>query len=288
MLPDVDKVEREDEDHRKLAGGDGAGGEVAPGEGGEAEKAHVEKRGVGAAGLPPGEDGEEDDAEGDEYAGGVLDETVDDRAGACDAEDEAEKVAGHVAAGLGGRDIKDTEGDDDEPQGDVDEEDVAPRKRGGQPAAEERADGGHAGHDRAPDTEGDGAIFSTEGGVDDGQRRGQDHGAAEALDGAGSNEEACRSGTRGNETASDEDGDAGEEDAAAAVNIAQLAEGEKEGGEDDGVEARHPLGVGKCEAEGFDDARKGDADDGAVEDNEAQSGGEDAEGDPLLPAHIFT
>ena len=99
-LPDVDEVEREDEDHRELAGGDGAGGEVSPGEGGEAEKAHVEKRGVGAAGLPPGEDGEEDDAEGDEYASGVFDETVDDRAGACGAEDEAEEVTGHVATGL--------------------------------------------------------------------------------------------------------------------------------------------------------------------------------------------
>lgn len=105
----------------------------------------------------------------------------------------------------------------------VDEERPVPGEVGREPAANERADGGHAADRRPPDRERDAALTPGEHGVHRGERRRQDHGAANTLEQAASEQDAAARCAGRDEARGHEYRDADEEQIASTEQVTHAA-----------------------------------------------------------------
>lgn len=171
---------------------------------------------------------------------------------------------------------------------DVDEQAPAPVQVLGQQPAQDQAECGAAGGDRAEDAEGRTALPGVrEGGGEQPQGRGGEQGAEPALEGAGAEEHggAVRRAAEGGgggeaQQADGEDAFAAEEVAQPSAEQQQAAEGERVGGD-------HPLPVGVGDAQVPLRRRQRDVHDGDVEDDHELGDGDDHQHPPAAAVRVL-
>jgi hypothetical protein len=168
----------------------------------------------------------------------------------------------------------------------VDQERPPPGDVGGEPAAEERPEGGHAADHGAVDGEGDRPLAAAERGVEDGLCRGRDGGTADTLEHAGAEEEWPGRGEAGEQRAAHERHEAEDVQAPTAEDVPGPTEGDQEGGEDERVDRDDPLGARCVEAEVPYDGRDGHVHDGGVHDDHRDAETERDQGQPAGSAEV--
>ena len=160
----------------------------------------------------------------------------------------------------------------------VEPEDPVPVEALGDGATDERPDGDGETGDAAPGAERDRATLGRDRGGQDGQGQRRDDRAADALDGAGEDQDLGRRRQRGQGRSADEDGHADEEDALATEPVAERGAGDEQDREGQGVGVDHPLEVGQRGAEVALDDRQGGRHDEVVEGDHEQGERRDREG----------
>ena len=159
-------------------------------------------------------------------------------------------------------------GGERDPDGQVDEEDQAPVDELGERAAEQHAEGRAGAADGAPGAERLGPLAALgEGGHDDRERRGGEHGGAEALAGAGGEQRRRAAGERRGERGEREDAQAGEEHAPAAEQVGGAAAEQQQAAEDQRVARDRPADVTAADVEVLGHVGKSDVHGGDVEDH---------------------
>src|SRR5207244_7146265 len=166
--------------------------------------------------------------------------------------------------------------------GDVDEEDPAPRERLSERAAEHESDGRTANGDRGPDTECPGALLPLgEGGGDDRERRGRDQRGAQPLQRPEADQLAGGGCDPVEQRGAGEDDQADEEEPLPSQEVPRAPAEQQEAGEDERVRVDHPLQAGLVlEAERRLDVRQGNVHDRRVEDDHELRKADDYEYDP--------
>ena len=213
------------------------------------------------------------------------------RVGADDAVDEREQTRGGehgageveaLAAGAPalGHDARRRD-QPEQRERDVDEEDPLPAGRVDEHAAGDDAQRAADGGQRAPDAERDVALAA--GGERDGQqreRRGRQQRGADALDGADRDEHLRRGREAAGQRGGREQAEPGEEDAAAAEQVARPAAEQQQAAERERVGVDDPLEAVGGEPEIGLDRGQGDVHDRDVEDDHELRDGEHGEGEP--------
>ena len=177
----------------------------------------------------------------------------------------------HVAqlgrVGLDPRRIFDEARDQNEGEnadGNIDEEDPAPGEVVGDPAAERGADGRREHGDEAVEREGLAALVRLERVGHDGLRHGLHAAAAGALKNAAKQKDGQGRSDAAKKTGDGEDGDAKDEEVAAAHERRGPAAERQHDGIGDEVAGEHPCGFVSACAERAADVRQGDVGDGGV------------------------
>ena len=171
-----------------------------------------------------------------------LDERVAEREEEADRGHETREVDALLGGGvprLADRELRDH--DPEHADRDVDEEDPVPVQVLHDQAAAERADRQRERRHSGPDPDRLPALLRREGGDDDGERRRVHECRADALHRARSDQEACARGEPARERGEREDREPDDEDAAAAVEVRELAAGDQERGERERVGDHDPL-----------------------------------------------
>ena len=151
------------------------------------------------------------------------------------------------------------------PTGNVDEEDPAPGEVVGDPAAERGADGGREHGDEAVESEGLTALVRLERVGHDGLRHGLHAASAGSLKHAAKQEDGQRRSSAAEKTGDGKDGDAEDEEVAAANDRRGPAAERQHDGVRNQVAGEHPRGlIGAC-AQRAADMRKSHVGDGGVE-----------------------
>jgi hypothetical protein len=153
-------------------------------------------------------------------------------------------------------------------------EDPAPGETGGEPAAEQRPDGGRAGHHRPPNAEGHRPLAAPEGRIQAGEGGRQHHRSPNSLDAPSPDQFVGIHRGGGGEAGSGEDHHPHQEHQPTTVDVAQPAEGEQQRCEHHRVEAGDPLRLVQGQVELIDDRRQRHPEDGSVQDDHRQSGGQ--------------
>jgi hypothetical protein len=175
------------------------------------------------------------------------------------------EAATTLARGVG-RQERDRPGRGQQRQRQVDEEHAAPAERLGEHPAEQRAEAEPTGARRRPDAErAVPARALRERRVDEGQRRGEQGGRADALDDPSADQRLRRGGEAAERRSRGEQDDAGEEQAAPAQQVAQPAGEQQQAAEGDRIAADHPLLRVRREPEVADQVGQRDVDDREVE-----------------------
>ena len=165
--------------------------------------------------------------------------------------------------------------------GDIDEQDPAPRGFGREDATEEGTGRPARARHRAPGPQGLGQPDPRERGDDDGEGGGRQEGSTDALHGAGRGQPGRVLGQTPGQTGRGEDGQPEQVDAAAAEEIGGAAAQEQEPGERQHIGVDDPLQPGRAVAEVAPDGGQGHVDDRDVEhDHELRHTG-DRQDDPV-------
>ena len=183
-------------------------------------------------------------------------------------------------------DVGERAGNRQEADRQVDEEGPAPAQVGRQPAAEQGPECGHATDGRAPYTEGDGAVAPLEVGVEDRLRCRQDHRAAHALKDSRGDQHLPAGRDARQHGRGDEDTEAGQVESAPAPDVADAAERDQEGGEDQGVCGVDPFRRRRVDLQVADDRRYGDVHDRGVDDDHGHAKAEHRQAEPAAAAGV--
>ena len=261
------------------------------GEGAVAQQAGGDQRVLARAALDRREDGQQREACSHEAEGpqrpaqlAALDQRVDQgqRRGADEAHAERVELDRRARLGLGHEAQRPEQ--PDHAQRHVDEEDHAPAGAeqigGDQPAGEDRAGDGGEAHDRAEGGEGAAHLLGREDRLDHAEPLRDEQRAEAALKDAGGDEDVGRRRQRAGDRGQGEPGDADHEHPSAAEDIAQATADDHEHGEGERVARGPPLHGGGAAAELVADGRRGDGDDGAVEQIHDLGDEHDGEHDP--------
>ena len=171
--------------------------------------------------------------------------------------------------------------DRDQGDRDVDEEDPGPAQVGREHAAEQDADGGTATCGGAVDSERAVALAALGEGRHQERERGRcKQRAAEPLQGAERDQRRLRPGETAEQRAGREDGQACDEEAPAAEQVAEPAAEQERAAEEDRVGRDHPLQARLREAEVGLDRRQRDVHDRDVEDDHELCGHDQRERAP--------
>jgi hypothetical protein len=159
----------------------------------------------------------------------------------------------------------------------VHEEDPLPRQQVGEDPAQQKAEGGAAGGDRAPDAERLRALLALREGRRDDRQRGRGHErGAQALQRAGGDEHPAGLRQAVQQRGDREDHDADEEHTLAPEEVRRSTAEQQEAAEDERVAVDDPLEARRREVEVGLDRRQGDVRDGRVEhDHELRDADED-------------
>ena len=209
------------------------------------------------------------------------------RVAAHEAEDHAEQAeahegdAGHVEA-LGRpaalAQAARGEGQEQEPERDVEPEDPLPGQPVDDQPAEQRPDGDAEAAHAGPHAQGEPAALGRVGGRQQRQRQRGDDRAPGALQRAGQDERARRRGQGRGGRGEREEGEAGQEDAAAPEAVAERGGRDEQHREGQRVGVDRPLQVLDGRAEVLPDRGQRDRDDEVVQRGHEQRGGDDEEG----------
>lgn len=239
--------------------------------------------------LDPHEDGQQDDAEGEEPNGervapaGLGEaEAVDERAESEGHEQCAPHVVAVVAARLARGEEQRAADQADRHEEEVDQQAPAPVEELGQEAAEHEADGGARTRDRAEYGEGGVALLA--GGEQRRQQRERgrrQHGGEDALQAAAQDELPAGGGDAGIERGEAEADHADHEGALAAPVVGDASAEQQQGAEGESVGGDDPLAQVVVHLEGDLRLRQGDVDDGAVEDDDELRQRDDEQRPPL-------
>ncbi len=163
-------------------------------------------------------------------------ETTRHRGGA----ERVEPPRAHLGS-IGGEEAR-RQGDQGDPDGDVDEEHPAPPRPVGQQAARDHTDRRRGARDRAEDPEGPVPLSSfREGHGQDRERRRRHEGGPEPLERARPDQQLLRLGQAGQERGAREQREPRQEDPASAEQVAQPAAQEQEATQEQAVRDHHPL-----------------------------------------------
>ena len=215
----------------------------------------------------PRPDGEFGDG-GDPAVAQALDEGEHDPEESQRDQHRADQVEALGPAGLFGFRYENQHADEhDDADRQVDQERPVPGRIGGEPSADQRAEGGHATDGSAPHSECGGACLADEDSVDDRQRAGQQHRGADALKCARADDGEGGRGGGHQHAGGNEDDETDDEQQASTGAVSDAAGQDQQGRERQRVGGRDPLGVGRGEPEVLDHRRDCDVDHRGVEDD---------------------